>query len=443
MTGAISDVGAVLDGKYRIERVIGEGGFGFVLQAEHLVLRERVAIKMLRHERMTAPHIAERFLREARSVARLRGEHVVRVLDVGTSANAAPYIVMEYLRGTDLADVVGARGPLPIPLAVECIRQACAALAEAHALGIVHRDIKPSNLYLTTRSDGSPCIKVLDFGIAKAPPASLAEKSITRTQDIVGTPLYMPPEQMRSGKIADPRIDVWALGATLYELLSGRPAFDGDSLSEICARVCSDAPQALPHLPPALWSAIERCLEKNPQQRFHDVDALAAALAPFRAGAESSNAVFIGQDSELADGALSFSRSFTVVEKNETRPLPHVVAARRRRRWLGATALAATLAFGLTFGGMALTHRAPSVATAPPPVAVDAPPLPVTALPDAVATPLPSETPAPLVMKPAKKKMARKASAPVVSTAPGAVEPEPVATVAPAPPRGVASSRYE
>ena len=161
-------IGEIVAGKYRIERVLGQGGMGVVVAAMHEQLRQRVAIKMLLPEAKASPNAVARFLREARAAAAIHGEHVARVLDVGELAEGAPYIVLEYLEGEDLARVLRDGGPLSVEVAVGYVLQACEAIAEAHAAGIVHRDLKPSNLFLARRPDGSPLVKVLDFGISKA-----------------------------------------------------------------------------------------------------------------------------------------------------------------------------------------------------------------------------------------------------------------------------------
>ncbi|HEX3344971.1 MAG TPA: serine/threonine-protein kinase, partial [Polyangiaceae bacterium] len=191
--------GDVILGKYRVERVIGLGGMGAVVSARHLQLEERVAIKFLLPAMLANEEVVQRFLREAKAAIRIRSEHCVRVLDVGTLETGAPYMVMEYLEGKDLAAVVEAHAPLAIPDVVDWVLQASEALAEAHALGIVHRDLKPANLFLTRRADGTPSVKVLDFGISKQA-ASGADAGVTKTQAVLGSPRYMSPEQMRSTK---------------------------------------------------------------------------------------------------------------------------------------------------------------------------------------------------------------------------------------------------
>jgi serine/threonine protein kinase len=272
-------VGEVLAGKYRVERVIGEGGMGVVVAAKHLQLDSLVALKFITQNKGQA---VERFVREARSAVRLKSEHVARVSDVGTFENGMPYMVMEYLEGRDLNSVLSASGPLPIADAVGYVVQACEAIAEAHALGIVHRDLKPHNLFLATGVGGRPKVKVLDFGISKATGSELV---LTKSTEIVGTPVYMAPEQLRSARDVDSRADVWAIGVVLYELLTGRLPFEAETLPQLCTMVLSETPRApgvhRPEIPPALSEAVMRCLKREPRERYADVAGLVADLAPF------------------------------------------------------------------------------------------------------------------------------------------------------------------
>jgi serine/threonine-protein kinase len=279
--------GEVLAGKYRIERVLGQGGMGVVVEARHLQLDERVAMKFLLPEYAQHPEASARFLREARAAVKIKSEHVARVVDVGTLESGAPYMVMEFLQGRDLSQDVAHRGGLPVEEAVEFILQACEAIAEAHAQGIVHRDLKPANLFLTHRADGSPSVKVLDFGISKVtvPTESGPDMSLTKTSAMMGSPLYMAPEQMRSSRDADARSDIWSLGAILFELLTGRPPFDAESLPELCAKILTEKPPPLnslrADLPKELDEVVGRCLERDREARFSNVAELAVALVPF------------------------------------------------------------------------------------------------------------------------------------------------------------------
>jgi serine/threonine-protein kinase len=280
------EIGEVLAGKYKVEDVLGVGGMGVVVAARHIQLEQKVALKFLRPEAMQSKEAVERFLREARNAVRLRSEHVAKVTDVGTLDTGAPYMVMEYLDGADLSRVVQATGSIAIEEAVYFVLQACEAIAEAHSLGIIHRDLKPQNLFVTRRVDGKPLVKVLDFGISKSIDTQ-SGLSLTRTSSIMGSPLYMSPEQMRSSKNVDQRADIWALGVILYELLTGHVPFEAESVPELCLKVVQDEPTPpkaeRPAIPEGLNAVVLKCLEKTPTNRFSNVAELAAALEPYSA----------------------------------------------------------------------------------------------------------------------------------------------------------------
>ena len=279
--------GDLLAGKYRFEKILGAGGMGVVVAAHHIQLDEKVAIKFLLPEALSNEEAVTRFAREARAAVKIKSEHVARVIDVGTLDTGAPYMVMEYLDGGDLSNWLQQRGPLPIEQAAEFILQACEAIADSHGLGIVHRDLKPSNLFCIRRSDGLLSIKVLDFGISKVTTmgATGPEMSMTRTTVVMGSPFYMSPEQMQSSRNVDARTDIWAVGVILYELLTGKPPFEGDTLSEVCVKAAAQQPPPIrdrrPDVPLALEAVILKCLEKSRENRHHNVAELALALAPF------------------------------------------------------------------------------------------------------------------------------------------------------------------
>ncbi len=280
-------IGDVIAGKYCVERVLGRGGMGVVVAARHLHLRERVAIKFLVEGRGRGADVVARFVREGRAAMCIRSEHVVRVLDLGALETGEPFLVMEYLVGDDLAAVVARVGHLPIEAAVVYVLLAIVALAEAHASGIIHRDLKPSNLFLARRADGSPVVKVLDFGVAKTL-GDGADASATASSALLGTPVYMAPEQMRSRGAVDARTDIWALGVTLHALLTGAPPFPAGSMLEIHESILRGAPplrQARPDAPAALEAVVLRCLQKDPADRYATVADVAEALAEVDAGA--------------------------------------------------------------------------------------------------------------------------------------------------------------
>ncbi len=279
-------VGSVLAGKFRIERVLAQGGMGVVVVARHLALGEDVALKFLLPEALANRELQARFEREARTAFRIRSEHVARVIDVGVLEAGEPYIVMEYLQGQDLAQILRTEGPFDLKRAADYLLQAGEALSEAHALGIVHRDLKPSNLFLTQRVDGSDCIKVIDFGISKATQGADGEAlGMTQSLTVLGSPLYMSPEQLASSRDVDSRTDIWALGVTLFELLSGEHPFNAQSLPQLCHAVATTQPTPLserrPELPRAVEDLVRRCLAKDPAERFQSVSELAVALAKF------------------------------------------------------------------------------------------------------------------------------------------------------------------
>jgi serine/threonine protein kinase len=286
---SIPAIGEVIVGKYRVDSVVGSGGMGVVLSATHLGLGQRVAIKVLTvsDEDERRDEARQRFLREGRATAALVSDHVVRVYDVGTLDSGAPFMVMELLRGQDLARSLVLHGPLGIERACDCVRQASEAIACAHAQGIVHRDLKPSNLFLTQRSDGAALVKVLDFGISKtlgSEPERITS-NLTAERSVLGTPFYMSPEQVRDAKAVDLRTDIWSLGLILHELLSGTPAFEGTTLPGVCASIAADPPAALrlkrPEVPPEVEAIVLKCLEKDAAKRFQSARELSAALLPW------------------------------------------------------------------------------------------------------------------------------------------------------------------
>ena len=289
--------GTLLAGKYRVEGVLGTGGMGVVVAAHHEQLDHKVAIKLLLPEAAAHPEIVERFAREARAAAKIRGDHVARVIDVGALDDGSPYMVMEYLEGRDLAQELREARPLATADVAHWILQACEAIAQAHAARIVHRDLKPSNLFLARQPNKSVIVKVLDFGISKNidPDAP----ALTRTTSLVGTAFYMSSEQLTAAKTVDAREDISALGVIMYELLAGTPPFNGETIAEVIALILHNEPRPLvawrPDLPPGFAEVVAKCMRSKPGDRYQDLAELAAALVPFGTKADHASAESIAR----------------------------------------------------------------------------------------------------------------------------------------------------
>jgi tRNA A-37 threonylcarbamoyl transferase component Bud32 len=453
--------GAVLLGKYRVDRVIGVGGMGAVVSARHLQLDEKVAIKLLLPHMLENEEVVQRFLREARAAIKIRSEHCVRVLDVGTLENGAPYMVMEFLEGEDLAAIVSRRAAIAIPDVIDWVLQAAEALAEAHALGIIHRDLKPANLFLTRRADGTPSVKVLDFGISKQT-ASGADAGVTKTQAVLGSPRYMSPEQMRSTKDVDARADVWALGAVVHELVAGEPPFDADTMTALCAAILQDQPRpmrsARPDVPPALEATVLSALEKDRNRRFQNVAQLAAALAPFGSHLSRTSAERIAR--VLGVSATAVDPRTAMASAPVWGPAPMAATTggsgaitsdlgRGPPKGAVAAAIVAGVLLVAGAGTLALvaSKRHPSPATAPPPsveglpvVASPAPPPPsaqVLALePGGAPTAVPSAPPSASAATVDSSSPAGSAAAPRPAPGPAGAPLRRVPAVAPTKPAG-------
>ncbi|MFO0619257.1 MAG: protein kinase [Polyangiaceae bacterium] len=319
------ETGALLLNKYRVERLIGRGGMGCVAAVRHVDLGELFAMKVLLPEIAQRPGAVERFVREARAAARLKSDHVVRVVDVGTLDTGSPYLVMEYLEGKDLATLLEERGTLSPRQVVDFTLEALDAISEAHANGIIHRDLKPSNLFVSVRKNQQLLLKVLDFGISKE--LNPRDQATTHSAGLMGSPYYMSPEHMRSAKRVDARTDVWSLGIIMYELLSGTIPFDGETPTEVCSAVLEQPLPSLleraPHVPLELVTIVERCLRRSADERFASSAELAAALKTV------SDELVEAPKSLLASGSWLQARvSLTSIPRDIT---PSAVAPRSSR----------------------------------------------------------------------------------------------------------------
>jgi serine/threonine-protein kinase len=418
--------GELIAGKYRVERTLARGGMGAVYLARHVELDQLMAVKMMLPEAAKNPEAVTRFMREARAAVKIKSNHVVRVTDVGTLPSGLPYMAMEYLEGKDLREVLAERGRLPLEEAAEYMLQALEALAEAHARGIVHRDLKPGNLFLTQGPDGTPVVKVLDFGISKVITGTLATSDpLTKNAALMGSPLYMSPEQMKASRNVDMRADIWAIGVMFYELLTGDVPFKGDSLPELCAVIVLDgatpkARDVVPELPQGVDELIGRCLARKRDERFANAAEVARALAPFapeRARPSVDRVIdALGplaslQSVPLTDAPAVAPDSATDRAWTDTKP-EH---ARRSRFVLGAAlgtlALAGVGALAFVGGSTerGATHGSPPVPSETPPRAAES-------APGAAASTSPPEVALP---RPAPSASA----APISSTKPAAASP--------------------
>ena len=427
--------GDVLAGKYRVERVLGAGGMGVVVCAMHVDLGELRAVKFMLPHAVTSGTAVERFFREARAAARLRSGHVAQVHDMGRLETGEPYIVMEYLEGSDLAAVLKKQGPLPIEVAVRYVIQACEGLAEAHAAGVVHRDLKPANLFLGKAADGAPQIKVLDFGISKLTQEGTPSE-LTDTEATIGSPYHMSPEQVRSSRDVDHRTDIWSLGVILYQLVTGTLPFQGDGRLELCLAIVQDDPprpsSVREEVPPDLEAAILRCLAKSPEARFPDVGKLAASLAALLPDAETT--LRVKRIARLAAGGKDTAGEPAVApEPPPVEPVPASTQGgatdsswggprgaapppRSFRRWAVAGGVALAIA-GALLGRRALYPDPPPDALARPASGPAAPA--VTAAAEASPAPSPSPNVAPAVVAPTEPP----SPAPTVSASAGAPPP--------------------
>lgn len=286
--GPANWVGQTLRGKYKIVRQLGEGGWGAVFEAEHLLLRRTVAIKLLHPDIAANPKFVERFRREALAASRIGHPNIVEVIDLDRTDDGTEFMVLEFLRGEVLENRLERQGPLRIATALDIFEPIASALQAAHRSGIVHRDLKPANVFLAERPDGSVLVKVLDFGIAKMDGiTSELTTSITQTGAVLGTPFYMPPEQLRGDKTIDLRADLYAFGVMLYEVLAAAPPFDAPNLPALVTKIMYEAPVPLaarrPKVPPEIDALVSRLMSKNAADRPADFGEVIPVLESVRA----------------------------------------------------------------------------------------------------------------------------------------------------------------
>jgi eukaryotic-like serine/threonine-protein kinase len=290
-------VGDLIDGKYQIVRIIGEGGMGVVYEGLNTRIHRRVAIKLLHASLATSGDVVARFEKEAQAAGRIGSKHIVEVLDLGHFDNGDRYIVMEYLEGESLGQRLQARTTLGADELIPLVDQLLEGLGAAHGAGIVHRDLKPDNVYLQRHPRGE-FVKLLDFGISKFSQLGGSEFSMTRTGSVMGSPYYMSPEQAKGSKQADHRVDLYAVGVILYEALSGKVPFDADTFNELLFKIALEEPTPIEHLVPGLDPAIVKLVHKamarEPSHRFQSADEFRQALGTQPNSARGKTTVQLG-----------------------------------------------------------------------------------------------------------------------------------------------------
>ncbi len=363
--------GVVIDGKYRCERMIGVGGMGAVALATHLLRRAPVALKFMHPGVSVREGFVERFINEAVAASRIDSEHVVKVFDVGQLEEGTPYLVMEYLEGTDLAGVLerdGQPGLRSIPRCLHFAVQILRGLQVAHDASIVHRDMKPSNCFVIEKDGDPDFVKLLDFGISKLQQPD--DVKLTQTNSLLGTPLYMSPEQARSAKLADHRTDLYAVGVILYELLTGRPPFDSDTtFTELLIKIATEEPTPLvdlrPDVPPALAAVVRRAFARDPKQRYGSAFELSEALAPWCD--ERSRSVIEATRRRAArvtglPGTMLSAGTTQASEGSEASgaPVAPAATAPSGSQWPGKTEVLAPAPLVVSQGGVAATAAQPA-----------------------------------------------------------------------------------
>jgi serine/threonine protein kinase len=422
-------IGRVLHDRYKVEKRIGKGGMGIVYLAEHVLLRRKVALKTLSERAFASDELIARFHREATAAAAVGNEHVVGVTDMGQLDDGSYFVVLEYLDGIEVAHAVAEDGPFKVRRAARLIMQLCEALTAVHAAGIVHRDLKPENLFLVEKNGDRDFLKVLDFGVCKARGSErFGERPLTRTGASLGTPQFMAPEQIENSAAADARTDIYAAGAILFFVLTGRPAFDDSALPRLFMRICSEPPPPIrasrPELPEELEAVIARAMARDPDDRFQSSEELRVALEPFATG----DTPFESAQTQIIEP--SAKQLVPPVTTLELLPRPRITLKRV------AQGVVLALLVGAALAASALTSRTPesNVRTAAPQstepsVQLDLSPATDPEPPKTAAPPAPLERPAK-----ALKRM-KSAALPLASAAPSDPQPPPEAPaeIAPAP----------
>ncbi len=405
-------VGTLIADRYRIDSVLGIGGFGAVYRCTQLNMDQTVAVKVLRADHLSSAEHVKRFSGEAQAVSRLRHPNTIRVFDFGTHQDGALYLAMEFIEGETLGHRFDTKGALPWPQLVRILTQVCHSLTEAHAAGLIHRDLKPENVMLLSVAGDPDFVKVLDFGIAKQQKEA-SEGNLTETGMIMGTPTYMSPEQAK-GEPIDGRSDVYALGVLAYEALVGQPPFVGDTPMTVLVKHIKDPPPifiregALREVPRELEQLVLQCLAKDPRQRPQSTAELAEKLTRIAETARrpTPTAAMAAQRDDRPTRVVPAADEQPML--HPTMPLPIIhTSPNRKPLWIAGGAFAAVLVVTGAIAASAPGNPPVVVAEKPTPAAAPTPvvaptPAPVAA-PAPVAVPTPVVVVAPAVVEPAVK----------------------------------------
>lgn len=444
-TSDLARSGLIVAGRFRLDSLIGRGGMGSVWSATHLGLGHQIAIKLVSREFVRSPAALRRFDAEAKAVARLQSRHVVQVYDNGSLEDGTPYIAMELLSGESLQQRVDRVGPLSLVETVSILAQCCRALSRAHAMGIVHRDIKPDNIFLAREADeDGEVVKILDFGVAKVAMAAGKEgdQSVTKTGSVLGTPLYMSPEQARGLKTVDHRTDVYSLGLVAYTMLTGRDAFQGESFGDILLKICVEP---LPRLsanakvPPMMDRWFEHVCARDMLERCGSaqvfIDTLRQASGVGASGSRSVEALPVAATITDSPPTPAAPPRFAISVPSVANANMSMSAPGLPRRSVGLLVALSVLGLCVALGGVAFfllpLHRTDV------PVVAAAPPSSESALPSATGriarTPEPSVPPSPVADT--------ASAAPAVTLAPLGTPSAAVTVASPTPATGPAERR--